>query len=144
MSEPVPRVDDAKRNRYDREFRDVKVASISALEWDEVHQEARCSDTSYVLGSEHADDFFPRIWVEMNRRSHDLTQLRLVFIGDGAEWIWRRVAEVENAASVHILISATPSITSRICASSSTGRVPSSSLRSCSCGASDCARAGQR
>ena len=97
------RVDDAKRNRYDREFRDVKVASISALEWDEVHQEARCSDTSYVLGSEHADDFFPRIWVEMNRRSHDLTQLRLVFIGDGAEWIWRRVAEVENAASVHIL-----------------------------------------
>ena len=39
----------------------------------------------------------------MNRRSHDLTQLRLVFIGDGAEWIWRRVAEVENAASVHIL-----------------------------------------
>ena len=40
------RVDDAKRNRYDREFRDVKVASISALEWDEGHQEARCSDTS--------------------------------------------------------------------------------------------------
>ena len=32
------RVDDDKRKRYDREFRDVKVASISAREWDEVHQ----------------------------------------------------------------------------------------------------------
>ena len=97
------RVDDDKRKRYDREFRDVKVASFSALEWDDVPQEARCSDTSYVLGIEHADDFFPRIWVEMNRRSDDLSKLRLVFIGDGAEWIWRRVADIENADSVHIL-----------------------------------------
>ena len=40
------RVDDDNRNRYDREFRDVKVASVSELEFDEVHQEARCSKTS--------------------------------------------------------------------------------------------------
>ena len=97
------RVDDDNRTRYDREFRDVKVASVSELEFDEVHQEARCSKTSYVLGIEHADDFFPRIWVEMNRRSDDLSKLRLVFIGDGAEWIWRRVADIEDADSVHIL-----------------------------------------
>ena len=31
------RVDDAKRNRYDREFRDVKVASISALDYTRRH-----------------------------------------------------------------------------------------------------------
>ena len=91
------RVDNDNRNRYDREFRDVKVASVSELEFDEVHQEARCSKTSYVLGIEHDDDFFPRIWVEMNRRSDDLSKLRLVFIGDGAEWIWRRVADIEDA-----------------------------------------------
>ena len=30
------RIDDEERKRYDREFRDVKVASVSALEWDEV------------------------------------------------------------------------------------------------------------
>ena len=39
----------------------------------------------------------------MQRRSDDLRQLRLVFIGDGAEWIWRRVADIGNADSVHIL-----------------------------------------
>ena len=40
------RVDDDNRTRYDREFRDVKVASVSELEFDEVPQEARCSKTS--------------------------------------------------------------------------------------------------
>ena len=97
------RVDDDRRKRYDREFRDVKVASISELQWHEGHQEARSIKTSYVLGIEHADDFFPRIWVEMNRRSHDLRKLRLVFIGDGAEWIWRRVADIADVDSVQIL-----------------------------------------
>ena len=97
------RVDDDGRTRYDREFRDVKVASISLLEWDEVQQQARCSDTSYVLGIEHADDFFRRIWVEMNRRSDDLSRLHIVFIGDGADWIWRRAAEIGNPDSVYIL-----------------------------------------
>ena len=98
------RVDDEERRRYDREFRAVKVPSISELKWDEVRQEARCTKTSYVLGIEHADQFFQRIWVEMNRRSADLTKLRLVFIGDGAEWIWNRVAEIDNADNgVYIL-----------------------------------------
>ena len=94
------RVTNAKRKRYDREFRDVKVASISELKWDEGRQQARCTKTSYVLGIEHADQFFQRIC----RRSADLTKLRLVFIGDGAEWIWNRVAEIDNADNgVYIL-----------------------------------------
>ena len=97
------RVDDDKKKRYDREFRDVKVASISALTWDRKRREARCTNTSYVLGIEHADEFFARIWVEMNRRCRDLSKLRLVFIGDGAEWIWPRVADLDNADSWRIL-----------------------------------------
>ena len=46
------RIDDDKRRRYDREFRDVKVASVSALEWDEGDQETHCSNSSYVLGGD--------------------------------------------------------------------------------------------
>ena len=80
------RVDNANRTRYDREFRDVKVASISALGWDGSRREARCTDTTYyVAGIEHADEFFRRVWVEMNRRCRDLSKLCLVFIGDGAD-----------------------------------------------------------
>ena len=56
-----------------------------------------------MLGIEPADDFFPRIWVEMNRRRDDLSKLRLVFIGAGAEWIWHRVAAIDHPDSVHIL-----------------------------------------
>ena len=97
------RIDDDKRRRYDREFRDVKVASVSALEWDEVNQESRCRNSSYVLGIEHADQFFQRIWVEMNRRSPAVSELPLVFIGDGADWIWRRVGDLDNERSRHIL-----------------------------------------
>ncbi|MDD9988441.1 MAG: hypothetical protein OXQ31_19350 [Spirochaetaceae bacterium] len=74
------RVDNDNRTRYDREFRDVKVAGI-----------------------EHADEFFRRVWVEMNRRCSDLSKLCLVFIGDGAEWIWQRVAELDNETSCRIL-----------------------------------------
>ena len=97
------RIDDDKRRRYDRKFRNVKVASVSALEGDEVDQEALCSNSSYVLGIEHANEFFQRIWVEMKRRSHDLSTLRLVFVGDGAHWIWRRVGDLDNELSRHIL-----------------------------------------
>ena len=97
------RVDKDNRRRYDREFRDVKVASISALKWDDELQEPRCADTSYVAGIEHADEFFRRVWVEMNRRSSDLSKLCLVFIGDGADWIWPRVAELDNDTSCRIL-----------------------------------------
>ena len=96
-------VDAANRMRYDREFRDVKVATISALGWDGSRREARCTDTTYVAGIEHADEFFRRVWVEMNRRCRDLSKLCLVFIGDGADWIWQRVAELDNASSCRIL-----------------------------------------
>ena len=39
----------------------------------------------------------------MNRRSNDLSPLRLVFVGDGANWIWCRVGDLDNERSRHIL-----------------------------------------
>ena len=53
---------------------------------------AHCTNTSCVTGIEHADEFFPRIEVEMSRRSHKVAALLLVILGDGASWIWARAA----------------------------------------------------
>ena len=88
------RVDDDGNKNYDREYRDAKVATVSALEWDEKRAEAHCTKTSSVTGIEHADQFFPRIEVEMKRRSAELGTLILVVLGDGASWIWDRVADL--------------------------------------------------
>ena len=88
------RVDDDGNKNYDREYRDAKVATVSALEWDEKRAEAHCTKTSCVTGIEHADQFFPRIEVEMKRRSAELATLILVVLGDGASWIWDRVADL--------------------------------------------------
>ena len=83
---------DGKKS-YDRVFRDSKVATVAALKVDR-EGAAHCTKTSCVTGIEHADEFFPRIEVEMSRRSAHLAALVLVILGDGAHWIWDRVAEL--------------------------------------------------
>ena len=96
-------VDDCGQTRYEIGFRDAKIAAISEVRWDAVRGEAYCSDSSYVGGIEHADEFFPRVWVEMNRRSDNLGKKRIVFLGDGAPWIWDRVPDLSNEQSVLVL-----------------------------------------
>jgi len=56
-----------------------------------------------VGGIEHADEFFPRVWVEMCRRVGDGEKVRIVFLADGARWIWDRVGDLTNEDSVLIL-----------------------------------------
>ena len=73
------------------------------MRWDSVRSEAYCTGSSYVGGIEHADEFFPRVWVEMNRRTTNLQKKRIVFLGDGAPWIADRVPDLANAYSVQIL-----------------------------------------
>ena len=58
---------------------------------------AHCTNTSCVTGIEHADEFFPRIEVEMSRRSHRAAALLLVILGDGASWIWARAADLAES-----------------------------------------------
>ena len=96
-------IDDDGARRYEIGFRDAKIAVISEVRWDGLREEASCSDSSYVAGIEHADEFFRRIWVELNRRTGELPKKRMVFLGDGAKWIWDRVSELANEHSVFIL-----------------------------------------
>lgn len=81
-------------------FKDAKVAAISAVQWNEKEGQPSCTDSSYVSGVEHADMFFLRIWVEMHRRCKDLRLVRVVFLGDGAEWIWDRVGDLIAGAAL--------------------------------------------
>ena len=118
--------DDPEDKSYECQYRDSKVATVSAVEQRNDADEPACEDepspadedddeddndqvrltnTSCVTGIEHADEFFPRIEVEMQRRSAQLATLTLVVIADGAAWIWDRVADLaESGQQVwHIL-----------------------------------------
>jgi len=96
-------VDASGRKKYEIGFRDAKIGVVSRVGWDAHRSEAYCSDSTYVGGIEYADDFFRRVWVEMKRRSRDPEKLRIVFLGDGAKWIWDRVPDLGNENSVLIL-----------------------------------------
>jgi hypothetical protein len=96
-------VDHWGKKRYKTGFRDAKIGAISEVRWDPGRSEAHCTGSSYVGGIEHADEFFPRVWVEMNRRTHNCEKIRIVFLGDGAPWIWDRVPDLTNEFSVQIL-----------------------------------------
>ncbi len=89
--------------RYEIGFKDVKVAAVSAVGWSREREEAECRESSYLCAIEHADDFFARIWVEMQRRGVDPERQPLVFLGDGASWIWNRVKDLSNGKSIEIL-----------------------------------------
>jgi len=91
------------RRRYEIGFKDAKVASFSGVQWDPRRREASCVSSSYVAAEEEADEFFQRIWVEMQRRGVDPEKQPLVFVADGAEWIWNRVRDLRNDNSVEIL-----------------------------------------
>jgi hypothetical protein len=84
-------------------YRDAKIASVSEIKWDKKNEVAFCSQTSYTSAIEHADDFFKRIATEMSRRSKDPDQIELVFLGDGAVWIWDRVDDISNGKTIKIL-----------------------------------------
>jgi len=84
-------------------WRDAKVGAVSAIGWDSRRQEAFCNASSYVSGIEHADLFFKRLTVEMNRRTADRKRLRVVFLADGAKWIWERFVDMAPPDSIFIL-----------------------------------------
>ena len=96
-------VDDGGKRRYEIGFRDAKIAVISESCWDSKRSEAYCANSSYVGGIEHADEFFRRIWVEMHRRMSDPQKGLIVFLADGATWIWDRIPDLANERSIFIL-----------------------------------------
>jgi hypothetical protein len=88
---------------YPSIWRDVKIGAVSSIGWDGKREEAFCSASSYVSGIEHADLFFKRLTVEMLRRAEDLKRLHVVFLADGAKWIWDRFIEIAPEHSTLIL-----------------------------------------
>jgi hypothetical protein len=93
---------DGKKS-YPSMWRDVKIGAVSSIGWDEKREEAYCSASSYVSGIEHADLFFKRLTVEMLRRAEDLKRVHVVFLADGAKWIWDRFVEIAPEHSTLIL-----------------------------------------
>jgi len=93
---------DGKKS-YPSIWRDAKIGAVSSIGWDEKRQEAFCSLSSYVSGIEHADLFFKRLTVEMQRRAEELKRQPIVFLADGANWIWDRFAEMAPPKSTFIL-----------------------------------------
>ena len=91
------------KRKYEIGFKDAKIAAVSQLVWDKKKRESKCINNSYVSAEEHADEFFKRIWVEMNRRSSNIYSQPIVFLGDGADWIWNRAGDLANEKSVFIL-----------------------------------------
>jgi hypothetical protein len=91
------------KTTYPTVWRDVKIGAVSSIGWDEKHQEAFCSASSYVSGIEHADEFFKRVTVEVHRRAEDLKKMHVVFLADGAKWIWDRFVELAPQNSTFIL-----------------------------------------
>ena len=85
------RVAKAGKKTWGRVFQDAKVAAVGLVRWDAKRKQAQCTQVSYVAASEHADQFFPRIEVELKRRSRSGTVQDLVVLADGAAWIWDRV-----------------------------------------------------
>ena len=82
-------VADDDNKSYECQYRDSKVATVSAVEQqkdadetapadeEDKDDEVRLTNTSCVTGIEHADQFLPRIEVEMQRRSAQLATLTL-------------------------------------------------------------------
>lgn len=91
------------KTSYPTVWRDVKIGAVSSIGWDEKHQEAFCSASSYVSGIEHADEFFKRVTVEVQRRAEDVKKMHVVFLADGAKWIWDRFIEIAPQNSTFIL-----------------------------------------
>jgi hypothetical protein len=91
------------KTTYPTVWRDVKIGAVSSIGWNEKRQEAFCSASSYVSGIEHADEFFKRVTVEVQRRADDLKKMHVVFLADGAKWIWDRFIEIAPQNSTFIL-----------------------------------------
>lgn len=93
---------DGKKS-YPTVWRDAKIGAVSAIGWDAKREEAFCEASSYVTGIEHADEFFKRVTVEVQRRADDLKKMHVVFLADGAKWIWDRFVEIAPQNSTFIL-----------------------------------------
>ena len=91
------------RKKYEILWKDVKIAAISQVGWDEKRKEAFCTHSSYTSGIEYADEFFDRVHVEFARRVNHPNSILTVVLADGASWIWDRARDVAPGECILIL-----------------------------------------
>lgn len=89
-----PKIDKNGKKTYEIKCREAKSAAISSISWDEIKKEAHCKNTTYVSAMEDPDKVFERIYVEMTRRCSNLDEMFVVFLGDGAKWIYDRAITI--------------------------------------------------
>jgi hypothetical protein len=61
---------------------------ISEVGWDPVHSEAYCTASSYVVGTEHADELLTRDMIGDEPARTECSEDTYCVLGDKALWIW--------------------------------------------------------
>jgi len=89
--EIVEKINENNEKKRMVQYRDAKIGSVAQIEWNDKKNEVNLKNITHVAAVEKADNFYERVYTEMLRRGKNNTDNPIVFVADGASWIWDRV-----------------------------------------------------